>query len=145
MHISEISNQTFLITSAVCCTLLVIAVYTTIFLLCKRSQFKLLAPLVKASIIAYALYSPYNSALTIYTAVDKSSVAFYFSQDGSTLFTIAQTGFLVLHWTFTSHYLQTACLFSFTYAEYSYVQEKRLKLRKLILLAVNVSMYVTRI
>ena len=63
------------------------------------------------------------------------------SVNDQTLENIANIWWLCLHWSFTSHYLQAACLFRLTFKDRSEETEKEIKKRKALLIALDILVY----
>ena len=87
--------------------LYLLATSVLVLLLCKRKQFSILPLNVKITFFVNFITTTYTLVILTMTDVEKFILAKVTKLEVSILICF----FLMIHWQFTSHYLQAACLF----------------------------------
>ena len=112
-------------TNVICNSLFIMATLVIFIIIIKQGTFKYFPNSLKVCLIGFFVG---------YTAFEIDTIQMIITDSRHTVFNIiGRELFMVSHWLFTSHYLSTACLFNLIYLDEDLEQQRRIKLRLLIL------------
>ena len=113
-----------------------------VFKLIKNNQFGQLSLNVKITFISMMVYAVYTFVTKVWIQVNSSWFSYLFTAKGRIKFSLTIMLFLLIHWQFTTHYLQAASLLKPTINAHGSGDLSEVKRRKRFLTMLETAVYV---